>query len=54
MGERQARLAGAPQAYANALAAKVRALRDRLRDQIGAVTGRLDAIDTERRQLLTQ
>jgi predicted dithiol-disulfide oxidoreductase (DUF899 family) len=29
-------------------------LRDRLRDQIGTVTGRLDAMDAERRQLLTQ
>jgi len=33
---------------------QVRALRDRLRDQIGTVTGRLDAMDAERRQLLTQ
>jgi hypothetical protein len=33
---------------------QVRALRDRLRDQIDTVTGRLNAIDTERRQLLTQ
>ena len=33
---------------------QVRALRDRLRDQIGTVTGRLDAMDVERRQLLTQ
>jgi hypothetical protein len=33
---------------------QVRALRDRLRDQIGTVTGRLNAMDAERRQLLTQ
>jgi hypothetical protein len=33
---------------------QVRALRDRLRDQIDAATGRLDAIDAERRQLLTR
>ena len=33
---------------------QVRALRDRLRDQIGTITGRLDAMDAERRQLLTQ
>ena len=33
---------------------QVRALRDRLRDQIGTITGRLDAMDPERRQLLTQ
>ena len=33
---------------------QVRTLRDRLRDQIGTVTERLDAMDAERRQLLTQ
>ena len=33
---------------------QVRVLRDRLRDQIGTITGRLDAMDAERRQLLTQ
>jgi uncharacterized protein with GYD domain len=33
---------------------QVRALRDRLREQTGAVTGQLDAMDAERRQLLTQ
>ena len=33
---------------------QVGARRDWLRDQVGAVTGRLDAIDAERRQLLTQ
>jgi uncharacterized protein with GYD domain len=33
---------------------QVRALRDRLRDQIGTITERLDAMDAERRQLLTQ
>ena len=33
---------------------QVRALRDRLGDQISTVTGRLDALEAERRQLLTQ
>ena len=33
---------------------QVGALRDRLRAQIGTVTGRLHAMDAERRQLLTQ
>jgi hypothetical protein len=33
---------------------QVRALRDRLREQTGTVTGQLDAMDAERRQLLTQ
>lgn len=33
---------------------QVRALLDRLRDQTGTVTGRLDAMDAERQQLLAQ
>ena len=33
---------------------QVSALQHRLKDQIGSVTGRLDAMDAERRQLLTQ
>jgi hypothetical protein len=33
---------------------QVNALQDRLKDQIGAVTNRLAAIDAERQQLLTQ
>jgi chromosome segregation ATPase len=33
---------------------QVRALRDRLKDQIGAVTGRLDTMEAERQHLLTQ
>jgi hypothetical protein len=33
---------------------QVNALQDRLRDQIGTVTKRLDAMEAERQQLLTQ
>jgi chromosome segregation ATPase len=33
---------------------QVRALQDQLKDQISAVTGRLNAMDAERQQLLTQ
>jgi DNA repair exonuclease SbcCD ATPase subunit len=33
---------------------QVRELQDRLNDQIGTITDRLDAMDAERRQLLTQ
>ena len=33
---------------------QVSALQDRLKDQIGTVTGQLDAMDAERQQLLTQ
>jgi chromosome segregation ATPase len=33
---------------------QVRALQDRLKDQIGAVTGKLDTVDAERQRLLTQ
>jgi len=33
---------------------QVQALQDRLKDQTGTVTERLNALDTERQQLLTQ